>query len=1576
LGDTHACTDTSGSMSFCTRGVHSVREFVPTAADTESSMQARFQVAMTTQITNKNVNSARTSWNWPSTNGGWWSASRNVKFCATFGTVPSTTAWNPATGKYGIGTFPGYTSAVTSCTEHSPLIISPIDFTSSITVTGQAQTVYPCKEETITIALTPTVDVFKKCATEDVKITLSGLTGFQPALDGSGAIKNMMDITWDTVAKTDLAFTETTGTLEVVVKDILTASNVNLVGGTTYSLDFTRKVLQDKGDTSMSIYVQTASSMCNTRYVGFIYVECFKWTARKMGQSSYYPCDSNTITVTLTPNIGILGTCNGYSGTSFAAANAGYPKITLTGFDSDGTTATRKSVFSDADGDLTLTAAVGGDTTGAWVGSTGAVTIVPTTDMAKDGAVIFSFTAKNSPRFNDDAPDVRVKVDRYNTVCCTGGSITDGCGLGSVWLLNPDFATFSSVQQSSPYPCATNTITVDLWSNVPFITTECAPKITVAGLTGTCTADKSDLTIVPTSSGTAVVGAWTRNTGTLVVSVAGDDTVDTNGVTAASSASSSASGLSQTPGVRTTWADEPGWAVTTDAANAVPHSGTAFSYFQRKFSFDVKNPSAGPSGISAEAYAPAVSVRASFVKTDLNTDWLDRTATDPYSGLLTSSTTTTVFTKSIKAYGYFNNTYAGTPGYNYRNLASYTAGSPEAYAAYVSASKPTHWEKYPLYMMPLRFEAFVAQSSPFPCDSNTLTLFVQTNVPLIKSCAPKLTLSGITGAETPANVAADAAANGFEVQLHTTPGYSTTSAVWEGDKTGTKTGADEGVKWTRQNNNSPFASSLELDVSLWLTDTERETLGTTTDDDPTVDQLYITFDVNNVNKHHSCATPTVTMNFVGTCTGDVITQSQSASSVTSEDVSSLHLPSTTAVGMYYSPAHSDVSAWPSDVSVFGGFDSSVYTETDVPSSVNGNWAKAQRGEARPMCIRAPEFKCIPAHQTSYYPCDSNTVTVTLHSFVPLFAKCNGKTQTEIDISGLEIFQTVADLQALAVAVTDESGSPSLVATAAWNTETSIKVKLVADKIMKADSHYVITATRFNDQNRASVLTEPNIGVHALDVVHTEQQTQPTSRSADPTSLPAEPPSYLYSNYQTDAVASSTAPYSRITGPSSVNMYRGRNYRLNACFDYLNTVKPGCMAHSIQQSSTYPCASNTITVYLRPDVPLLSTCGDTVATQARPTLTITGFDNDQTYTRTLATSIWAVSTNGATYSSMFTDATIADMATPMSFANTAGTGATTPTTLSGGSPVTLASTAAYSEDKGEVTITVTADWTAATHVDIATPDYLVYSFTAKNSPKYGNDATSVQVKMSGLENPSSCLLGSVMIMDPYFATFSSIRQSSPYPCADNSITIDLWSSVPFLADCVSKVTISGLGKVTCTTSASVTDATDVSDGTDSGTGIERTSPAPVFEANGDLVVQIAAAATADADALRVSSPVDGASPGVDKGIAGLFYSSATSSSTRTLPNALRAGVVDTLADAPGIKYETVVGQGTRSIKYYRRKFTLTLKNAAAERDAQQVSVKAPLTWPRIRPFRAQDPSIGARCRPTVIMLVRATTTRTM
>jgi len=537
-------------------------------------------------------------------------------------------------------------------------------------------------------------------------------------------------------------------------------------------------------------------------------------------------------------------------------------------------------------------------------------------------------------------------------------------------------------------------------------------------------------------------------------------------------------------------------------------SSTDFTYFRRKFSFVLKNPA------SQENAAPSITLSANFEKADWSKEWGIRESGDSYTGGLTTGAYAQ--TSDVNT---FRDTYSGKPVYDFANTTttSWYGSSAETLTEYKAANKADRYMRYPLYTMPLRFQAFMAQSSPFPCDTNTLTLFVQTNVPLLKACAPKLTLSGLTGTDTASNGATD-----FVVTLGVSPKitYTDSTTVWKGDKAGTKTGIVEGVQYVKTGS----TGTLTLDMSTWLLDADLQTLDVKADGTDvtaslnTVDQLYMNFDLRNINQEHSCASPTIIMSLdpADTCTGVQNTRTDTTRPV------QLILAATTN-GVYYGlgTAAAGVTNWPTLInSANGGFSTAVYAETDLPAGVNSKWAGAQAGEARPMCIRKPEFKCIPAHQSTHFPCDANTVTVTLQSFVPIFAACNEVTQSTIDITGFDIFQadTLTALTAAVNLADDSAVDPT--ATAAWTADAKISVTLATGATMKADQQYLVKFTRNNKQNSPGA-SGTNIGVHAIQLVHTMQDTQSAATVAG--SLPATPPSYAYSSYELDALADDLFP---------------------------------------------------------------------------------------------------------------------------------------------------------------------------------------------------------------------------------------------------------------------------------------------------------------------------------------------------------------------------------------------------------------------------------------------------------------------
>ena len=145
---------------------------------------------------------------------------------------------------------------------------------------------------------------------------------------------------------------------------------------------------------------------------------------------------------------------------------------------------------------------------------------------------------------------------------------------------------------------------------------------------------------------------------------------------------------------------------------------------------------------------------------------------------------------------------------------------------------------------------------------------MQTNVPLLAGCAPKLTVSGIVGSQT-----VNAATN-FAVSMH----YG--GANIGGDKVGEFTGS-----WT-QNTGT---------MVLTLATTEFTTTSEIVDGvDDHVDVLLMTFVVKNPRHSRDYVEPTMKIDFTTAgCTG---TQSVS----TAQDPSQMVLEDPTASGVFYS----------------------------------------------------------------------------------------------------------------------------------------------------------------------------------------------------------------------------------------------------------------------------------------------------------------------------------------------------------------------------------------------------------------------------------------------------------------------------------------------------------------------------------------------------------------------------------------------------------------------------------------------------------------------------------------------------
>ena len=256
-------------------------------------------------------------------------------------------------------------------------------------------------------------------------------------------------------------------------------------------------------------------------------------------------------------------------------------------------------------------------------------------DGLSAGPYRFEFDVRNQESAND--PSASALGLQASIVTMSGGTATtvstQDDDTRPFKIVAPYIDASSRVYQSSDEPCATNTISVSLTTNVPLYL-ECSPKITLKGLySSSSDTAETDITgldlIFDSGSRSVTLESWTRTTGTLVI----------------------------VPGV------------DVDSTS---------NEFQVKFT--LINPSHHQS-------APGMDVDISY-------------SSSAWSGLTD------------------------------------IAGS--------SASE----EDYPMKIREAVISASIIQSSPFPCDQNTITVSMSADVTLRSRCNPKITLSGLDGSET------------------------------------------------------------------------------------------------------------------------------------------------------------------------------------------------------------------------------------------------------------------------------------------------------------------------------------------------------------------------------------------------------------------------------------------------------------------------------------------------------------------------------------------------------------------------------------------------------------------------------------------------------------------------------------------------------------------------------------------------------------------------------------------------------------------------------------------------------------
>jgi hypothetical protein len=233
-----------------------------------------------------------------------------------------------------------------------------------------------------------------------------------------------------------------------------------------------------------------------------------EFDVRKIGQSNPLAGGSNTITVTIQSNVNLAQATHSSVVTISGLTNAAdVASLALTSVENSGA-----SLFGN--GSTQATGALSSGTLTLTVHT--AQTVLAGTQYA------FSFTITN-PSAERNATTVTIAASGTAVFPTSRGAMTtdtgDRYGVTDggkpIKVIVPSFSV-KAIGQSTPLAGATVTISVTLTANVDFPT---GSTVTIAGLTGTQTANSSSLA-VNTSGLMGTSGVWTQTSGTLVLTAA------------------------------------------------------------------------------------------------------------------------------------------------------------------------------------------------------------------------------------------------------------------------------------------------------------------------------------------------------------------------------------------------------------------------------------------------------------------------------------------------------------------------------------------------------------------------------------------------------------------------------------------------------------------------------------------------------------------------------------------------------------------------------------------------------------------------------------------------------------------------------------------------------------------------------------------------------------------------------------------------------------------------------------------------------------------------------------------------
>jgi len=488
---------------------------------------------------------------------------------------------------------------------------------------------------------------------------------------------------------------------------------------------------------------------------------------------------------------------------------------------------------------------------------------------------------------------------------------------------------------------------------------------------------------------------------------------------------------------------------------------------------------------------------------------------------------------------------------------------------------------------------------------------------------------------------------------------------------------------------------------------------------------------------------------------------------------------------------------PQDITITTGccptcaFTQTLSADATTPTQVCGGVATY----AQPLRIISPEFVTKNIWQSTPYPCRSNDISVQIRSNV------NIKAGTRITIKGLK--NTETHDQIIAVSTCDDNAL-----TGEWSqADGELVFALVTELVSCKDCTITFTV-----KNPCCCQESPTDGFSIAADLNCDSIS-------------------LHSNNPLQVLTALNLLDSDVVQPTAAEVAP------------LKIRCPQWEAHSIGQSSSYPCADNKLTVTLAFNVPIVSGDGTTVtltgihdSLTAQSNVTIQGHSAITTaqgefmpaeagWQSTVGTLKVAIGGDVPAYESITFDFTIINPSKPS--CDAAGQPATCSEACCSCIPSQDVYVRADTQLTSGIALTIPGDQTPGS-------SYVYTSTTARCDSGNKNCKICRQTSYQSVDQPS----GKIMMVQVAEIKVRNIAQSTPWPCALNTLTVSLSTNVPFASPtvhCTPLITISGLDDA-CIISTSVALAGTAGTSTFDGNGTHQ---------GGSLVVSTVNDAPADA-----------------------------------------------------------------------------------------------------------------------------------